>query len=290
MNLNEPLILATCGACSGIITKTIIAPLERVKLLYQVQNYYGKNEYISLRQSLSKILLEDGIKGLYYGNGANIIRILPVYSLKFMFNDLYKTFFLNKNQSIKDITFKQLMMSGMLAGISQSTITYPLETIRTRLSIDNNMGRYNGIINCGIHTVKKEGIKALYKGYSVTFLSTPIYVGLQMSLYEIFKRQIKENNISGNYTILCMLCGASAGLIAQTTAYWGDTIKKQMQTDGIKQKKYTGLYDCVTKIYKKNGIKGFYPGIKLNSIKCIPEASIQFVVYDICKTYLYNYK
>ena len=84
-----------------------------------------------------------------------------------------------------------------------------------------------------------------------------------------------------------MLAGSSAGLIAQTMAYWGDTIKKQMQTDGINGKKiYKGSLDCIIKIYKKNGIHGFYQGIILNSIKCIPESSLQFTIYEISKNYI----
>ncbi len=43
---NNSIIYACCGAISGIITKTLVAPLERVKLLYQVQSYYGTSKYI----------------------------------------------------------------------------------------------------------------------------------------------------------------------------------------------------------------------------------------------------
>lgn len=280
----NPLILACYGAISGIITKTIIAPLERIKLLYQVQDYYDSSKYKTIKQSIIRILRKDGIKGLYYGNGANIIRILPAYSLKFMFNDTYKTIVCYKNQPISQMSFLQLLSSGMLAGVSQATITYPIETLRTRLSIDNSMGRHKNIAHSIYNTITKEGLKTFYQGYGVTFLSTPLYVGLQMSLYDVFKRKYSEDYVV-NYPIWCMLSGSSAGLIAQTTCYWGDTIKKQMQTDGIQGKrKYSSLLDCVKQIYFNKGFMGFYPGIKINSIKCIPEAGLQFIIYDTCKT------
>ena len=290
---NNSIIYACCGAISGIITKTVVAPLERVKLLYQVQSYYGTSKYISINQSFSKIIAEDGIKGLYYGNLTNIIRILPAYSLKFMFNDTYKTFFLIKGQSIHNMSFTQLLGTGMLAGFSQATITYPLETIRTRISLDKSMGRHNNIYNCISKTISNNGVLSFYQGYTITFLSTPLYVGLQMSLYEVIKKKLTDNSYSNHYsnhilysnnTLQSMCAGALAGLIAQTTTYWGDTIKKQMQTNGINGKKqYKNLYDCVIKIYIKGGIKAFYPGLVLNSIKCIPEVSLQFTIYDLCK-------
>ena len=287
-NLNtKPIIYATSGAIAGIITKTIVAPLERIKLLYQVQSYYDSVKYLSLNQAFSKIIKEDGIKGLYYGNFTNILRILPAYSLKFMFNDTFKVFFLNNKQSIHNMSFSQLLSSGMLAGFSQATITYPLETIRTRISLDKSMRRHTSIYNCINKTISKNGILSFYQGYTITFLSTPLYVGLQMSLYEIIKKQLTDKYDSKYNTIYSMCAGASAGLIAQTTTYWGDTIKKQMQTNGIDgKKKYKNLYDCVNKIYIKGGIKAFYPGLVLNSIKCIPEVSLQFTIYEQCKNIL----
>jgi len=182
MNKNKnkilnPFILASCGAISGILTKTIVVPLERVKLLYQVQGYYGTMKYLSISQSIIKILKDDGIKGLYYGNYAKIIRILPAYSLKFMFNDIYKYLFIKDQQKV-NISFKHLFFTGMLSGLSQPTITYPLETIRTRMSLDKIMGRNNSISKCIKNTLKKNGIKGFYQGYIITFFSTPLYVGV----------------------------------------------------------------------------------------------------------------
>ena len=219
-NLNiKPIIYASSGAIAGIITKTIVAPLERIKLLYQVQSYYDSTKYLSLKQAFSKIIKEEGIKGLYYGNFTNILRILPAYSVKFMFNDTFKVFFLNNKQSIHNMSFIQLLGSGMLAGFSQATITYPLETIRTRISLDKSMGRHTSIYNCINKTISKNGILSFYQGYTITFLSTPLYVGLQMSLYEIIKKQLTDKYDSKYNTIYSMCAGASAGLIAQTTTY-----------------------------------------------------------------------
>merc|ERR1711865_400885 len=69
--LGRPLSLAGCGALAGIITKTGVAPLERVKLLYQVQGLYGTSQYTSVGQSLRKILAEDGARGFYQPTASN---------------------------------------------------------------------------------------------------------------------------------------------------------------------------------------------------------------------------
>ena len=58
-----------------------------------------------------------------------------------------------------------------------------------------------------------------------------------------------------------------------------------MQLNGTGPNRYLNLRDCVKKIYKNHGIKGFYQGLLVNIIKCIPGAAIQFTVYEKCKNY-----
>eukprot|EP00457_Paulinella_chromatophora_P013862 gb/GEZN01014216.1/.p1 GENE.gb/GEZN01014216.1/~~gb/GEZN01014216.1/.p1 ORF type:complete len:306 (+),score=13.74 gb/GEZN01014216.1/:96-920(+) len=274
------------------MTKTAVAPLERIKILYQVQDMLGHTgRYNTVIGSLRSILTQEGFFGLYRGNGANILRILPNYSLKFMFNDTYKRAFARPGQDLHNLGFVQLIQAGWLAGLCQASITYPLEVVRTRLALDDRMaGPKRGIIGTTLQIFRTEGAASLYKGYSITFISTPVYVGLQMSLYDIFKRQFRDSegqiSATGSFS-----AGAAAGLIAQTTAYPGDTIKKQLQSNGINgvERKYKGLVDCVRKIYLRGGIKAFYPGLGINTVKCIPEAGLQFVIYDSARKYLEVY-
>ena len=199
-----------------------------------------------------------------------------------MFNDTYKRAVCRSGQSLKELSFVQLIQAGWLAGVSQATITYPLEVVRTRLTMDDRMsGGHRGILGTLKDCVRTEGVRALYKGYSMTFISTPVYIGLQMSLFDVFKRRLADSE-GNTHPLNSFVAGAGAGLIAQSTAYPGDTIKKQLQSNGMggKEKQYSGLLDCIRQIYKRGGVKAFYPGIGINTIKCIPEAGLQFVIYD----------
>ena len=73
-----------------MVTKTAVAPLERTKVLFQLQGrgaLSGPPRYLSVPQTLRLIWSEEGLIGWYKGNGANCFRIVPVYALKFGFND-----------------------------------------------------------------------------------------------------------------------------------------------------------------------------------------------------------
>ena len=94
---------------------------------------------------------------------------------------------------------------------------------------------------------KKEGFTACYKGLSSAVLSYPLYVGLQLSLYTTFKDDFKNKFISSSL----------AGLVSQTLMYPGDTLKRNLQLDGIngQKKKYNGIFDCIKKIFLKKESK-----------------------------------
>ena len=56
--------------------------------------------------------------------------------------------------------------------------------IKTRLAVMKT-GQYKGIIDCGVQTAQKEGIRALYKGYIPNLLGIIPYAGIDLSIYEV---------------------------------------------------------------------------------------------------------
>ena len=46
------------------------------------------------------------------------------------------------------------------------------------------------------------------------------------------------------------------------------------------QNKYSGSLDCISKILKLEGVKGFYKGLSPNLLRVVPATMITFVVYE----------
>ena len=254
---------------SAIITKTSVAPLERIKILKQSQCYYTQQHYSSIYKSFKFIWKNEGLRGFYRGNYSNITRIIPSYMIKFPLNESYKQIFgITKDEPGK------LFISGTFAGLTQVCLTYPLDIMRTRMSLDHYMTtNYNKYTTCGYNIFKTEGLRGFYKGFSSSLITYPIYVGLQFSIYT----HLKDENP--------YVAGATAGIIAQTLAFPGDTIKRQLQLNGLDntKSKFTGLLSCIKSIYRQYGIKGYYAGLGVNVLKAAPEAAIQFAVYEAIK-------
>ena len=143
---------------SAILTKSSVAPLERIKILKQTQNYY-KSNYGSLFGSCKFIYKNEGIRGFYRGHYSNMLRIFPAYLIKFPANEFYK-----KLYKVDEQHPMRLLLAGISAGSTQVSIIYPLDIIRTRMTLDQYMTtNYNSYYKCAQNILKSEGICAFTK-------------------------------------------------------------------------------------------------------------------------------
>lgn len=177
------------------------------------------------------------------------------------------------------------MLAGAIAGICSVTTTYPLDIIRTRLSLENNTGVNKTILDCGKEIVNNEGgYLGLYRGLAPTIAGIAPYVALNFTVYEGLKGWIVSKNISLDIRKK-LLCGGLAGAIAQTFTYPFDVIRRRMQVTNSPDSafKYKSSFDAVNKIVQKEGIKALFKGIIPNYIKVIPAISISFVTFEFVR-------
>jgi solute carrier family 25 phosphate transporter 23/24/25/41 len=88
---SQPVIASfLAGGIAGAVSRTVVSPLERLKILFQVQSA-GRDAYqMSVGKALGKMWREEGLKGFMAGNGTNCIRIVPYSATQFGAYNLYK--------------------------------------------------------------------------------------------------------------------------------------------------------------------------------------------------------
>lgn len=89
--LAEPVLAAfLAGGVAGAVSRTLVSPLERLKILLQIQST-GREEYkLSIWRALVKMGREEGWRGFMRGNGTNCIRIIPYSAVQFGSYNFYK--------------------------------------------------------------------------------------------------------------------------------------------------------------------------------------------------------
>eukprot|EP00252_Welwitschia_mirabilis_P012596 TRINITY_DN2777_c0_g1_i2.p1 TRINITY_DN2777_c0_g1~~TRINITY_DN2777_c0_g1_i2.p1 ORF type:complete len:323 (-),score=43.00 TRINITY_DN2777_c0_g1_i2:545-1513(-) len=228
------------GGFAGGIAKTAIAPLERIKILLQTKHGYFHS--LGVWSSLRKILQTEGIHGLYKGNAASVLRIVPYAAIHFMAYEQYRCWIINSFPSVGVGPLVDLL-AGSVAGGTAVMCTYPLDLARTNLAyqvsgpcktvLDKSVrpeyvrSSYTGVADVFQKVYQTQGIKGLYRGIGPTLVGIVPYAGMKFYFYEELKRHVQPELQSSIVTKLA--CGASAGLLAQTLTYPLDVVKRQMQ-------------------------------------------------------------
>ncbi|GAB1199801.1 hypothetical protein APSETT444_009160 [Aspergillus pseudonomiae] len=182
----EPVVAAfIAGGVAGAVSRTIVSPLERLKILLQIQSV-GREEYkLSIWKALVKIGKEEGWRGFMRGNGTNCIRIIPYSAVQFGSYNFYKRF--AEPAPDAELSPVRRLICGGAAGITSVTITYPLDIVRTRLSIQSasfaalgqrdGSGKLPGMFSTMVLIYKTEGgILALYRGIIPTVAGVAPYI------------------------------------------------------------------------------------------------------------------
>jgi len=281
------------GGVSGGISKTAVAPIERVKLLIQTQDanpaiMSGEvPRYTGVVNCFRRVVAEQGAMALWRGNAANVIRYFPTQAFNFAFKDKYKAMF-GKYDPNKEFMkfFMANVASGGAAGASSLLIVYPLDFARTRLAADLGKGnerQFNGLVDCLKKITGKGGPQALYQGFGVSVQGIIVYRGAYFGLYDtakgvIFGENEKNANIFFKWVVAQTVTAAS-GIIS----YPFDTVRRRlMMQSGGDEVLYNGTLDCWRKIAQQEGPTAFFKGAWSNVLRGAG-AAIVLVLYDEIK-------
>ncbi|KAM6600267.1 hypothetical protein CsatA_019876 [Cannabis sativa] len=201
------------GGVAGGVSRTAVAPLERLKILLQVQNPHSI-KYNGTIQGLKYIWRTEGFRGLFKGNGTNCARIVPNSAVKFFsYEQASKAILLMYQQQTgnEDAQLTPLLRlgAGACAGIIAMSATYPMDMVRGRITVqtDKSPYQYRGMFHALSTVLREEGARALYKGW----LPSVIGVRLQRKIHSsACSHLIEIENQSETSSILMQPEAASA--------------------------------------------------------------------------------
>lgn len=301
------LIHLVSGGIAGGVSRTCVSPLERVKMLLQIQVSAGK--YTGVNQTLVRIGKEEGLHGYFKGNGTNIVRIVPYTAVQFAAYEEFKKLFRIPEDPREQHPVLRLT-AGALAGVVSSTVTYPLDLIRTRLAVqgEGSERRYKNIRHAFITIIKEEGgllSGCLFRGLGPSLIGIAPYIGLNFAVYETLKGYVMTHGRAeaGGHKlrtltheedlpiVIKLSCGSIAGAVAQTGTYPLDVVRRRMQMKGATGElfKYNSTWHAFNVVVRTEGLGGLFKGMWPNLLKVAPTIGIQFAVYEVSKTTLRNY-
>eukprot|EP01129_Flabellula_baltica_P010428 TRINITY_DN4404_c0_g1_i1.p1 TRINITY_DN4404_c0_g1~~TRINITY_DN4404_c0_g1_i1.p1 ORF type:complete len:222 (+),score=31.36 TRINITY_DN4404_c0_g1_i1:17-682(+) len=173
------------SAVAGATSRCCTAPLDRLKIILQTQQSVGtQKKYQGLLKSFVMIFNEDGLRGYWRGNGANVLKVIPEIGSRYLFFENLKTYIM-KSKNSTELTTLERFLSGGGSGVLSQFLVYPMEVIRSRLVVSEKRV-YNGIIDCTIKTYKS-GFTNFYRGLTPSILGIFPYAAVDLSIYDLLR-------------------------------------------------------------------------------------------------------
>ncbi|XP_031629023.1 ADP,ATP carrier protein [Contarinia nasturtii] len=283
------------GGISAAVSKTAVAPIERVKLLLQVQaiskQIAADKQYKGIVDCFVRIPKEQGFSAFWRGNLANVIRYFPTQALNFAFKDKYKQVFLggvDKNTQFGRY-FLGNLASGGAAGATSLCFVYPLDFARTRLAADvgkSGAREFTGLGDCLSKTFKSDGLGGLYRGFGVSVQGIIIYRAAYFGFYDTARGMLPDPKNTPLYIswAIAQVVTTVAGIVS----YPFDTVRRRMMMQSGRKATeiiYKSTVHCWATIAKQEGSGAFFKGAFSNVLRGTGGAFV-LVLYDEIKKLL----
>lgn len=181
-------------------------------------------------------------------------------------------------------------IAGGMASATAEIATLPIDCTKVRLqaqrSAHGGTPQYNGMIDAARKIALEEGPTGLWKGVTPALLRQVSYTSICMVLYEPLRDLFgaNGNNRKEIPFINKFLAGGCAGAIGISLANPVDVIKVRMQADRSGQL-YRGVGDAFTKIYQREGFRGFLRGMPPNIKRGFIVNAAELGTYDHSKEF-----
>ncbi|KAI3403620.1 hypothetical protein KGF56_003547 [Candida oxycetoniae] len=308
------------GGVAGAVSRTVVSPFERAKILLQLQGPGSKHAYNGMFSTIAKMYREEGWRGLLRGNMLNCIRIFPYSAVQFaVFEECKHLIFTYWRKpslaaagagtgtvtgtGVAQLTAGERLFAGSMAGAISVAATYPLDLVRARITVQTasldklikgKLVEPPSVWKTLEEVYKHEGgILALYRGIVPTTMGVAPYVAINFALYERLREYMDESPQDFSNPIWKLSAGAFSSFVGGVLIYPLDVLRKRFQVANMAGGELGFQYKSVThalySMFKHEGFFGAYKGLTANLYKIVPSMAVSWLCYDTLKDWLKNW-
>lgn len=303
-----------CGGTAGLVSRMVIAPLDVVKIRFQL-HFDPKQNNVKLAPStpaaavrfkiyyqLVSIFKQEGITALWKGNVPAEIMYVLYGATQFTTYRVVSNSVKSVYPTIPDPTLS--FVSGAASGLMATTITYPFDLLRTRFAVQGAAGSdriYRSLPYAISHIYKNEGLTGYFRGLIPALISVVPYMGLMFTSYNQARRLLEyiaptQSGPDAKFTDIHPLiisheaiAGFTAGVISKGAVFPFDLLRKRLQVQGPTRSHYMAgtipLYPknpiaCALYILKREGISSFYRGFFVSLLKSAPASAMTMWTFE----------
>ncbi|KAJ2607937.1 hypothetical protein H4S08_004644 [Coemansia sp. RSA 1365] len=281
---------AISGAGSSALALLLIYPLDTIKTRLQVQTRSASDEK-ALKDpvdAVRKIMVSEGISGLYAGLGTNMInQVINGFVYFYAYSTVRRIALRALSRDGKSLTTAVELGVGALAGMVNQIITLPIGVIATRQQTTHYTER-----TPWYQTIKtilcSEGVTGLWAGFRPAMLlcANPAIT------YGVFERVKSALLRDGSREYLSSAEAFWAGALAKTLAtiitypyimakvrlQWRPS-KEELAANG-QEIVYKSSTDVLHKVLRREGVAGWYKGMQTQIIKAVITQALMLMIKE----------
>ncbi|XP_054465647.1 solute carrier family 25 member 45 [Anoplopoma fimbria] len=265
-----PFMEFLAGSISGALGLAVGHPLDTVKVRLQAQSIYK-----GIFHCMSKTYSNEGLRGFFKGMSFPVLTMGITNSVVF---GSYSNALAYLTQG-KPASAAQVFTAGCFSGMMQVCVNAPIDLVKVRLQGQTTVGRYRGPVHCVAVILKEDGPKGLFRGgLAIALRDIPCY-GLYFLPYEVTRKALTTSGKEpGTFAIL--MAGGIAGVMTWACATPMDVVKARLQMSGAGGRQYRGVLHCMSVSFREEGLRVFFKGLLLNSLRAFPVNAVTFLSYE----------
>jgi hypothetical protein len=297
------------GGIAGCIGKTMTAPLSRLTVLYQVGPLlqHTSSSHLHVKESLlstfRSIVRQEGALSLWKGNFTSVIHRFPYSAVNFASFEVCKE---QLEENVPSLGHKWIrMIAGAISGASSCIATYPLDIVRTRLTVGittaNTTSTISGnrfigsskILEVLAGILQAEGVRGMYRGLTASLAVAVPTFAISFTAYGNMKDSLLKqggifvNQKNGHLSpVGSLLSGSFSGVISSTLIFPLDVVRKRLQFQGVLRMnagQRPSILSEIAHIYGTDGMRGFYRGLLAEVLKVCPMVALTFCSFELIK-------
>jgi len=306
------------GAIAGLVSRFAIAPLDVIKVRFasrskgtaasnhgqirlQLQvhslsdppshaHLRGGPVYKGILPTLRAIARDEGVRALWKGNVPAEALYVCYGAAQFL---AYRSFSLLLEPASPSGGLSPTARSfaaGAAAGTVATTLTYPLDLLRTRFAAAGRDRVYPGLL-AGVREIgRREGARGFFRGLGAANVQIVPYMGLFFAAYEALRPALADSGLPLAWMGAADgAAGMLASVFSKTAVYPLDTVRKRLQVQGPSRALYvhrnipeytSGVLGTVKAILLREGVRGMYRVLTVALVKAAPASAVTMWTFE----------